>query len=81
MPFPMTMKKFQCSSRSLPAALLVALIAGCGSDADSPETKRQKQENATAIREDEAADKIPAKSAGGKKDAVVKSIKGRLGGE
>jgi hypothetical protein len=74
------MPKLACSARTLPSVLLVAMIAGCGPDANSPEVKKKIQENAATIREADEADKAQAKSGRGKKTAVMKSIKGRLGG-
>jgi hypothetical protein len=74
------MPKLACSPRTIPVVLLVAMIAGCGPDANSPEAKKQMQENAAAIKEADAADTVKAKPGAGKKTAVMKSIKGRLGG-
>jgi hypothetical protein len=62
-----------------PAALLVAIMAGCGSEYDSPEAKQARKERAAAIAADDAKDQAEAKGRRGKKAAVTKSIKGRLG--
>jgi len=63
----------------LSAVILAAIFAGCGSDTNSPEVKKQIQERSAAIREDEEQENAAAKKRRGKKAAVVKSIKGRLG--
>jgi hypothetical protein len=63
----------------LAALLLLPLTTGCGPGADSPEVIKEKQERAAAIREDEAKDAAAAKASRGKKSAVGKNIKGRLG--
>jgi hypothetical protein len=80
MRFSISMPKVACSLLFLPAILLVAAIAGCGGpDASSPEVKKKIQENAAVIKDADEADSVRAKPGTGKK-AVMKSIKGRLGG-
>jgi hypothetical protein len=74
------MPKVAWSAMLFPAVLLVAIITGCGPDANDPEVKKQIQERRAAIREDEAKDNALAKSRKGKKAAVAKSIKSGLGG-
>jgi len=74
------MPKAAWSILLFPAVLLVTLITGCGSESDSPDAKKARQERAAAIAQDDAKDNAEAKSKRGKKQANVKSIKGRLGG-
>jgi hypothetical protein len=63
-----------------PAVLLVTLITGCGSDSESPDAKKARQERSADIRDADAKDSGSVKARGGKKSAVLKSIKGGLGG-
>ena len=76
-----SMPRLACSARTLAGVLLLVMIAGCGPDASSPEVKKKIQENAAVIKEADETDPVRAKSGRGKKTAVVKSIKGRLGGD
>jgi hypothetical protein len=81
MRFPLlNMPRRAWSVKLLPAAVIVAMVTGCGPNPDSPEVKKQIQERSAAIREDEAKDKMRTKGRGPKKDVPGKSIKGRLGG-
>jgi hypothetical protein len=75
------MPRLAWSVLSFPAVLLVTIVAGCGPGPDSPEVKKQIQERSAAIREADAEDHPLAKGAKGKRGAVTKSIKGRLGGD
>jgi len=79
MRFHRTVSKLAWSVLLFPAALLVAMMSGCGSDADGTEAKQARKERAAAIAADEAKDQAEAKGRRGKKAAVTKSIKGRLG--
>jgi uncharacterized protein YceK len=79
MRFHCSVSKLTWSALLLPVALFVAVLSGCGSDADSTEAKQARKERAAAIAADEAKDQAEAKGRRGKKAAVTKSIKGRLG--
>jgi len=81
MGFQLCMPKRACLSFALLALLGIGMIPGCGGpDANDPEVKKKQQQSAAAIREDEQKESAAAKSSRGRKTAVGKSIKGRLGG-
>jgi hypothetical protein len=75
------MPKVAWSVLLFPAVLLVTIVTGCGPGSDDPEVKKQIQERSAAIREDDAQDRLQAKNRKGKQGVMVKSIKGRLGGD
>jgi hypothetical protein len=82
MRYALSMPKLACRLVPVAAALMLLTIPGCsGSAADSPEAKEARQKRAAAIKEDEDADKVRTLSGRQAKTGVMKSIKGRLGGE
>jgi hypothetical protein len=65
---------------SFAAVLWATIITGCGSgpNLDDPAVKKQLQARQEAVRRDQEEVNASLKKAGGRKNATVKSIRGRL---
>jgi hypothetical protein len=82
MRFAPSIRKWACTFLSVASLFLVVAMAGCGeTGADSPEAKEARRKQAAAIREDEEQDQVRTRSGKKAQAGVMKSIKGRLGGD